>query len=195
MTDITIEDLIPSDADGIQRCAEILVDAFRETTPSWDTIDEALETVRESFDGVASRVARDTTSREIVGWVGGLSEYDGHVWEVHPLAVAPEHQGRGIGRMLLADLERLAVEAGVETLWLGTDDEDDRTSLGGADPYPDLLATLAAIQNRGGHPYEFYQRCGFSLAGIVPDANGPGKPDILMAKRVGSPQRPAGRDA
>jgi len=184
---IVIEDLVPSEGDSIQRCAEILVEAFRETTPSWATIDEALETVRESFEGassVASRVARDATSREIVGWIGGLSDYDGQVWEVHPLAVAPEHQGRGIGRALLADLERLAAEVGVTTLWLGTDDEDDRTSLGGADPYPDLLATLAAIQNRGGHPYEFYLRCGFSLAGILPDANGPGKPDILMAKRV-----------
>lgn len=190
VTDITVEDLSPTDTDAIQRCAEILVEAFRDTTPSWGTIDEALETVRDSLDGVASRVARDAHGR-VVGWVGGLSEYDGHVWEVHPLAVAPSHQGQGIGRRLLVDLERLAAEAGVVTLWLGTDDEDDRTSLGGADPYPDLLATLAAIENRGGHPYEFYLRCGFALAGIVPDANGPGKPDILMAKRVGSPQRPA----
>jgi aminoglycoside 6'-N-acetyltransferase I len=194
VTDITIEDLLPTDAVAIQRCAEILVEAFRETTPSWDTIDEALETVRESLDGVASRVARGADGR-VVGWVGALSEYDGHVWEVHPLAVVPDHHGQGIGRRLLADLERLAAEAGVMTLWLGTDDEDNRTSLGGADPYPNLLATLAAIQNRGGHPYEFYLRCGFSLAGILPDANGPGKPDILMAKRVGSPQRPAGGGA
>ena len=29
-----------------------------------------------------------------------------------------------------------------------------------------------------------YQKCGFVIVGVVPDANGPGKPDILMAKRV-----------
>ncbi|MQC25305.1 MAG: N-acetyltransferase, partial [Chloroflexi bacterium] len=40
----------------------------------------------------------------------------------------------------------------------------------------------------GGHPFEFYQRCGFVLVGMLPDANGPGRPDIYMAKRV-SPAR------
>ena len=34
------------------------------------------------------------------------------------------------------------------------------------------------------HPAGFYQRMGFEVVGLIPDANGPGKPDILMAKRV-----------
>lgn len=34
-------------------------------------------------------------------------------------------------------------------------------------------------------PYEFYQKLGYAIIGVVPDANGLGKPDILMAKRVG----------
>jgi aminoglycoside 6'-N-acetyltransferase I len=29
-----------------------------------------------------------------------------------------------------------------------------------------------------------YQKCGFLIVGVMPDANGPGKPDILMAKRI-----------
>jgi len=36
----------------------------------------------------------------------------------------------------------------------------------------------------GCFPFEFYQKCGFVIVGVVPDANGLGKPDILMAKRV-----------
>jgi hypothetical protein len=28
------------------------------------------------------------------------------------------------------------------------------------------------------------RKCGCAVAGVVPEANGPGKPDILMAKRV-----------
>jgi hypothetical protein len=43
---------------------------------------------------------------------------------------------------------------------------------------------VARIENRRGHPYEFYQKLGFVIVGVLPDANGPGKPDILMAKRV-----------
>jgi aminoglycoside 6'-N-acetyltransferase I len=34
------------------------------------------------------------------------------------------------------------------------------------------------------HPAGFYSRMGFQVVGLIPDANGPGKPDILMAKRV-----------
>jgi predicted acetyltransferase len=34
------------------------------------------------------------------------------------------------------------------------------------------------------HPFEFYQKLAYVVVGIVPDANGPGKPDILMAKRL-----------
>jgi aminoglycoside 6'-N-acetyltransferase I len=58
------------------------------------------------------------------------------------------------------------------------------TSLSGVDLYDDLPNHLAHIRNVKGHPYSFYLKCGFVIAGAVPDANGPGKPDILMAKRV-----------
>ena len=47
-----------------------------------------------------------------------------------------------------------------------------------------ILEHLAKIRNLRGHPYEFYQKLGFVIVGVIPDANGPGKPDILMTKRV-----------
>jgi hypothetical protein len=34
------------------------------------------------------------------------------------------------------------------------------------------------------HHYEFYQKQGFVVAGMVPDVNRPGNPGMLMAKSV-----------
>ena len=70
------------------------------------------------------------------------------------------------------------------TLMLGSDDETDMTTLSGVELYPDVWPHVANIRNLRSHPYEFYQKCGFVIVGVVPDANGLGKPDILMAKRV-----------
>jgi aminoglycoside 6'-N-acetyltransferase I len=179
-----ITDLRPDDWDAIHQAAALLVAAFREHWPTaWPDMKSALQEVRESFgEGRVSRIAVE--DGVVLGWVGGIPGYGGNVWEVHPLVVHPHHQGRGIGRALLADLEALAAERGALTLWVGTDDEDGMTSLAGVDLYDDLLGHLARIRNLRGHPYEFYQKVGFVIAGVVPDANGPGKPDILMAKRV-----------
>jgi aminoglycoside 6'-N-acetyltransferase I len=91
----------------------------------------------------------------------------------------------------VSDLEGRVRERGGVTLWAGADDEDGRTSLAGLDLYPDPLEHLRRIRDLRGHPFGFYVRLGFALAGVVPDANGLGKPDILLARRV-SPARPGG---
>jgi aminoglycoside 6'-N-acetyltransferase I len=60
------------------------------------------------------------------------------------------------------------------------------TSWSGVDLYGvDLWKAIANIQNYKNHPYSFYENCGYKIVGVVPDANGFGKPDIMMAKRVG----------
>jgi aminoglycoside 6'-N-acetyltransferase I len=97
--------------------------------------------------------------------------------------VRPDLQRRGIGSALVADLEERVRERGALTLWLGSDDDTGMTTLSGVDLYPNVLEHLANIENLRGHPYEFYQKLGFSIIGAMPDANGPGKPDIYMAKR------------
>ena len=80
--------------------------------------------------------------------------------------------------------DQQCLSRGSVSLRLGTDDEDDMTSLAGVDLYDDLPGRLAGIRNLKRHPYEFYEKCGFTIVGVVPDANGRGKPDILMAKRI-----------
>ncbi len=180
-----IIDLQPGDEHLTGQTAALLFETFKEHWPdAWPTIDAALEEVHESFvEGRISRVAVDGDG-SVIGWIGAIKMYDGHVWELHPLAVSPRAQGRGIGRALVEDLEAQVAARGGLTLWLGSDDEDNLTSLGGVDLYPNPLEHLAEIKNLRGHPYEFYQKLGFAIAGVMPDANGFGKPDIYLAKRV-----------
>ena len=180
-----ITDLSPEDERSIHQAATLLVDGFRMHWPSaWPDMTAALAEVREALaSGKICRVALDETGA-VLGWTGGIPGYGGNVWELHPLVVRPDRQGQGIGRALVADLEAQVRARGGLTLWLGSDDEDGMTSLAGADLYDDLPGHLRHIRNLKGHPYEFYRKCGFIVAGVVPDANGPGKPDILMAKRV-----------
>ena len=181
-----IVDLSSDDPAAIEQTASLLLEAFRSQTPSWPDMASALDEVHESFAvNRLSRVAREADGT-VVGWIGGIQIYSGRVWEVHPLAVHPDRQHQGIGRALLSDLEDQARERGGLTLWAGSDDEVDLTSLGDIDLFPDPLTHLTRIRNTGGHPFEFYLRCGFVLAGVLPDANGFGKPDIFLAKRIGS---------
>jgi aminoglycoside 6'-N-acetyltransferase I len=180
----SIVDLDPGDKEIVRQAAVLLVEGFKDHWPdAWPDMDAALQEVRESFgEGRISRVALDE-SGTVLGWIGGISSYGGNVWELHPLVVHSDLQRRGIGRALVADLEARVRERGGLTLWLGTDDEGGMTTLSGVDLYPNVLEHLANIKNLRGHPYEFYQKLGFSIIGAMPDANGPGKPDIYMAKR------------
>jgi len=180
-----IIELHADDQDSIRQTAMLLVDGFKEHWPTaWPGMDAALREVGESFgQGRISRVAVDDAGT-VLGWIGGISQYDGCVWELHPLVVRPDRRGQGIGRRLVADLESRVRERGGLTITLGTDDEDDMTTLSGVDLYPNVWEHVARIRNLKNHPYEFYQKVGFVITGVLPDANGRGKPDILMSKRV-----------
>ncbi len=180
-----IVDLTPDHPAYIEQIAAILVAAFREHWPeAWPNIEAARAEVRESFaPDRLSLVALDDADK-VLGWVGAIDTYDGNAWELHPLAVHPDHQGGGVGRALVQELEARLRERGAHTIYLGSDDEDAMTTLAGVDLYDNLHQRIANIQNLRRHPYQFYQKLGFIIVGVIPDANGPGKPDILMAKRV-----------
>ena len=73
---------------------------------------------------------------------------------------------------------------GCLTVYLGTDDEFGKTSLADADLFEDTFGKIEHIRNVRGHPYGFYQKIGYKIVGVIPDANGLGKPDIIMAKSL-----------
>lgn len=174
-----------NDRDAIEQAAKLLFEGFKEHYPkAWPNIDSALEEVRECSDPEKVSLVAVEEDGTILGWIAAAPAYDGHAWELHPLVVHPEQRGLGTGRALVKDLEREICNRGAVTLFLGTDDENSMTTVGGRDLYPDLFDNLASIKNLGGHPFEFYQKLGFTIVGVIPDANGPGKPDILMAKRL-----------
>ncbi len=181
-----INDLQPDDKQAIQQAATVLVAGFHgQGWDAWQTLEEALDEVREQL--APDRICRVARAGDgaVIGWIGGNPQYRGRVWELHPLVVAPEQQRRGVGRALIADFEQQVRQRSGLTIILGSEDENNSTTLGGVDLYPDVWRHVTAIRNLGGHPYEFYQKCGFVIIGVVPDANGWGKPDIIMGKRVG----------
>jgi aminoglycoside 6'-N-acetyltransferase I len=169
----------------IQQAAQLLVDAFREHwTDAWPTLEEALDEVHELL--ASERICRVAVDEkgDLLGIIGGIPGYDGNVWELHPLAVQPSRQGQGIGQALVADFEEQVRLKGGLTITLGSDDEDNMTSLSNVDLYEKLWEKIRDIRNLKNHPFEFYQKLGYVITGVVPDANGRGKPDILMGKRV-----------
>ncbi len=174
--------LHPDDEHAIEQIARLLIEGF--SPLAWTTMESALKEVRASFGtGHISRIALDDQG-DTLGWIAGVSQYEGHVWEMHPLVVSRRFRGQGIGRRLVQDFELQVQARGGITVMLGTDDEDQRTTLSGVNLLPDIFEHIARIRNRGRHPYEFYQKLGYVIVGVIPDANGFGKPDILMAKSL-----------
>ena len=173
------------DNDLIQQAAQLLVDAFRENWPeAWHTLEDALKEIDEMLDEERiCRVAVDDKNN-LLGIIGGIPEYDGNVWELHPLAIQPNLQNQGIGRKLVEDFEEQVRQRNGLSIMLGTDDENNMTSLSNVNLYENLFEKIENIKNIKGHPYEFYQKMGYTIIGVIPDANGISKPDILMAKRV-----------
>ncbi len=133
-----IADLQPNDAAAIEQAAQALVAGFREHSPdSWPDLAAARTEVHEALEpGKVCRVAR-ATDGSVLSWVGGHLFY-ARVWELHPLVVSPAVQRRGIGRALVADLELQVRQRGGLTILLGSDDEDDMTTLSGVELYPDV---------------------------------------------------------
>lgn len=175
----------PTDMKFIQQAAQLLVDAFHEHWPeAWSTFEEALQEVNEMLE--AGRICRAAVDEDgnLLGMIGGISQYDGNVWELHPLAVKPNLQGNGIGKALIVDFEEQVRARGGLTITLGSDDENSMTSLSNIDLYENLWDQVRNIKNLKRHPFEFYQKMGYIITGVVIDANGRGKPDIIMSKKV-----------
>jgi aminoglycoside 6'-N-acetyltransferase I len=178
-----LRDLAELRAEQIAEAARILREAI--AGPSYKGAGEAQAEVATFLGADPERFALAALDGEcLLGWIGGVRGYS-HSLELHPLVVDPPLHAKGIGRFLVAALAARAAEQGFLAIHLGTDDWVGGTSLHGADLFPDALAKLNAITPTPlGHPFFFYRKLGFEPVGLIPDANGLGKPDLLMSKRL-----------
>jgi aminoglycoside 6'-N-acetyltransferase I len=182
-----IIDLVAATDEQRAQAARLLHEEFNQQRwgYSWPTLAEAEEEVAMLCEPEhIARAALDEAGM-VLGWIGGLPEYDGKVWELHPIVVHPDQRGKGIGQALAQDLEVQVAARGGLTITLGSDDHSEMTSLGGIDLYENLWEKIAQIQNYKNHPFSFYMKMGYVITGVMPDANGRGRPDIYMGKRVG----------
>lgn len=179
---MTIVELRELDATGRARAAKLLRDGIR--SPGYERPGSAEREV-ESFVCESDRFALAAMKGvELRGWIGGIRSYS-HALELHPLVVEEGWRRQGIGRRLVDALETRGRGLGFLTLYVGTDDEFGGTNLFGADLFPHPLTALTGIEpSDAGHPYFFYRKLGFVPAGIIPDANGPGKPDLFLVRRI-----------
>ena len=163
----------------VHAAADILADNFPHAYGDC-ALEETEECLKE--ERIALMAVEDG---QLLGFAGAILQYD-YAWELHPLVVRKSSQLRGIGTGLVRALERECAARGALTLYLGTDDEFGQTSLGDTDLYENTYGKIQDIKNLKRHPFEFYQKLGYRIVGVIPDANGPGKPDIFMAKRIGT---------
>lgn len=163
--------------------ARILREALAHMPSAYNEPGEAEAEVQTFLDDPERAALAALDGEVVLGWIGVIESYS-HAWELHPLVVDPAHQRRGVGAALTAALEARVKAQGVLTLYLGTDDDYGGTSLFGQALFPDVAGKIATLRSTGDHASGFYRRLGYEVVGLIPDANGPGRPDIMMAKRL-----------
>lgn len=176
---VKMERLTGEDRERLSGCARLLFECFEH---AWNTMEEAEADMPRLLE--AGPVVAAVEGTKVVGFAGARASYEPYGWELHPLAVEERSRKKGIGSLLIKEIEKEAVNQGAIVMYLGTDDEDGATSLSQGDLFEDTFRKIENIRNKKDHPYEFYEKNGYKIVGVLPDVNGFGRPDIYMAKRL-----------
>lgn len=164
--------------------ARILMKTFTDLgNNTWPDIATAMNEIDECIDlpNICIGIILDNY---LVGLVGLRPMYK-ETWELHPLVIKKEYQGKGLGKKLLYELEIRAKKQGLIGIVLGTDDENNKTSLSQLNiTETNIFDSIINIKNINKHPYEFYKKNGYIIVGVIPNANGKNKPDIWMWKSL-----------
>lgn len=178
-----IINLEKEDKSRIDQIAKFLYQCFQKNAPEWlPSLKSCRREVNKSFqEDRRSRVLIDGDGNA-VGWVGAIT--DEHLWEIHPIAIAPGQQGKGYGLLLVSDIVELARNSGAVAIWAGTADETGVTSFSAIDLYENPASAFESFSAPRDHPVSFWSKTGLSLVGVMPDEEGLGKPGIHFAMRL-----------
>lgn len=163
------------------QAAQILADGL---PIGWPTLQDAINEIKECL--IPEKTLLAAVENEIVIGLGGIAPgYNGNVFELHPLVVREDKRKQGIGRKIVTALESEARRQGGLIIHLGADDEigDGETSFANVDLFDDLPGKINNF-TAGTHQSGFYLKLGYKIIGVMPDANGIGKPDIYLGKRL-----------
>lgn len=182
MEDFRIVDLNPEDTQLIQQTAKVAYEAAQSVSKIWlPSLEDVIEEVQDGFereDGI-SRVMM--VGNTVAAWIGAFPLF-GKVAEIHPLLVHPVYQKQGLGKRMVANIIDWAQHQGALTLSVSTSDETQATSLSGVDLYKDIGDAIAHFHTVKPHPVGFWLAIGFSIIGVLPDAESKGMPSIMLAK-------------
>ncbi|MDE2964126.1 MAG: N-acetyltransferase, partial [Acidobacteriota bacterium] len=79
-----ITDLTAQPGAACRQAAELLVEGF-DHPRGWSSLEAATREVEQVLrQGFAFAALEESL---LLGWIGGLPQYDGRVWELHPLVV------------------------------------------------------------------------------------------------------------
>jgi aminoglycoside 6'-N-acetyltransferase I len=181
-----IVDFPETDKLTLEKLIQLTWEAGKQHNPFWlPTTKDAKDEVHEALS--SSKICRVLMDGELpLGW-GAIVPQGYGVWELHPLVIDPAYHRKGYGKYLVGELEKLAVAAGATTMVLSTADAIGATTIGGIGLYDDPLGRLTKIDvtNAGeGHAFQFWRKVGYSLVGVLPDAEGRGVPSIQFSKRL-----------
>lgn len=120
LADLDVRAAVPADAGELLTLQRACWMQEQQANPGVEipALHESLDDVRRGLGEWTVMVARDPSSGRLVGAVRGRVDSRGE-WDIGRIMVAPDLQGRGLGRALLALVENLA-PAGVTTYVLFT---------------------------------------------------------------------------
>lgn len=170
----------------LEKLIQLTFAGGKQHNPFWlPAMADARDEVHEALS--PGKISRIVVDGELpLGW-GSVFPHGYGVWELHPLIIDPACHGKGCGKYLVSELEKLAKGAGAATMILSTSDATGATTIGGIDLYDDPLDRLKNIDvtdAKKGHAFQFWRKMGYSLVGVLPDAEGRGIPSIQFSKRL-----------